>query len=72
MQEFTKDSLPPLAEFTLHRKKVLARMVKIDGPFSVQTKEGTLSRDDGWLALDSDGYPYPISSADYDMMYEEA
>jgi hypothetical protein len=56
--------------WTLHQKKVPTRMIRIDGPFEVETKEGRLKCLDGWLAVDSAGFPYPISASDYDDMYE--
>jgi len=67
----TKDSLPSdPSTWPQHRKKVLARMIRIDGEFTVQTKEGPLTCPDGWLAVDSAGWPYPVSRDDYAQMYE--
>lgn len=68
-QFFTKDILPS-GEWKNYRKRVLMRAIRIDGPFSVKTKEGTLSCQDGYLALDSAGWPYTISASDLEQMYE--
>lgn len=70
MQMFTRDSLPDQSQFTLHRKLALARMVRIAGPFLCKTREGELTCEDGYLALDSGGWPYPIAKVEYDAMYE--
>ena len=37
-------------------------MVRIDGPFTVETAEGPLRCEDGWVALDTNGDPYPIAA----------
>lgn len=34
--------------------------VRINGPFATISKHGVLSCQDGYLALDAEGYPYPI------------
>jgi len=41
------------------------------GPFEVETREGTLTCEDGWLAIDSDGYPYPIAADEFNKIYEK-
>ena len=71
---FTKDNLPSdPATWPKYRKKVLAAMYgPIDGPFTVETKEGTLTRDGGYIAVDQAGWPYPISLSDHADMYEPA
>lgn len=70
MSIITKDALPG-GDWELYRKKVPVRMIRMEGPFTVATKEGTLSCQDGWLALDSSGYPYPVADADHRDMYEK-
>ncbi len=52
------------------RKKVLTQAVRIEGPFMVETSEGVLRCEDGWLALDQRGYPYPIAANEFDLIYE--
>lgn len=59
-------------EFHLYRKRVPVKAQRIDGSFTVQTREGTLTCDDGWLAIDSQGWPYPIAADEFDAIYEPA
>lgn len=54
------------------RKKVLTAATKVDGPFSVETSEGTLTCKDGYLAVDARGYPYPIATDEFELIYEPA
>lgn len=70
---FTKDNLPDdeTADWGTFRKTHLTKMVRIEGPFEVETKEGKLSCPDGYLAIDAEGWPYPISAADHAQMYEQ-
>ena len=55
----------------LYRKVALTRMLRIDGPFTVLTFEGPLTCDDGYLAMDARGYPYPIAADEHAKIYEE-
>lgn len=63
MIKITKDSLPTSGwqEFI---KTEPTLMIRIDGPFEVETRNGELRCQDGYLALDAGGWPYPI---DYDV-----
>jgi len=67
----TRDDLGDL-EFETFRKIALTRAVRIVGPFEVQTREGTLSCPDGWLAVDAHGWPYPIAADEFRRIYEPA
>lgn len=69
---FTKGAIPDVLTFSLYRKKRLTQATRVSGPFEVETTEGTLRCEDGWLALDSKGNPYPISSDEFDAIYEIA
>ena len=60
------------AEFRLHRKKVLTLAARIEGPFEVETSEGTLTCQDGYLCFDSRGYPYPVAADEFANIYEPA
>jgi len=73
MMIYTKDNVPPRdwEGWRRFRKTRATRMFQVKGPFMVETREGTLERRDGWLAVDPDGYPYPIDPAIHDVMYEE-
>lgn len=66
------DHLPPDFLFELYRKKALTPAVRITRPFAVQTGEGLVRCEDGWLAMDSRGYPYPIAADEFDAIYEPA
>lgn len=54
------------------RKTATIRARYIPVPFTVQTREGALDMPyGGWLALDGDGYPYPIETTVFDRTYEQ-
>lgn len=65
------DRLPSDA-FLPFRKTSLTRMARIAGPFQVQTSEGLLSCQDGFLAVDARGYPYPIATDEQKQIYASA
>jgi hypothetical protein len=73
MQTYNQDSLTELRveEWPEFRKKVTTRMLRIKGPFTVETSEGPLICQDGWLAVDARGYPYPIADDEKELIYEE-
>ncbi len=54
-----------------YRKTAITRAMRIDGPFMVQTSEGSLTCEDGYLAVDARGYPYPIAADEFTLIYEE-
>ena len=54
------------------RKVALTRARRIEGPFQTVTREGTLTCEDGYLAVDPDGYPYPIERSVFEDIYEPA
>ena len=68
---FTKDDVADYEACPKYRKRVLTHAVKVDGPFEVQTSEGALRCDDGYLAVDARGYPYPIATDEFALIYEE-
>jgi hypothetical protein len=71
MKRFSTAELPSdPANWQSFRKKVLTKATKIDGPFVVETSEGPLSCEDGWLAVDARGYPYPIATEEFSLIYE--
>lgn len=69
MKEFSKTSLPQRGWLT-YRKRFLTKAIKINGPFVTHTCEGSLSCPNGYLAIDSAGYPYPIAEEEFDRIYE--
>lgn len=70
-----REDIPPLDEleqegFRRFRKTRLTWAKRMEEPFEVETREGVLSCHDGWLAVDSGGYPYPIASDEFAEIYE--
>jgi hypothetical protein len=68
-QVFNTGNLPE-GGWSTYRKTALTRAVRIDGPFVVETAEGSLRCADGYLALDARGYPYPIATDEFHLIYE--
>lgn len=69
-QQFSRDVLPSRPRsWQLFQKKNSTRMVRIEGPFVVDTQEGPVFCPDGWLALDAAGYPYPVSVREHQLSY---
>jgi hypothetical protein len=72
MLVFSTDHLPgDDAGWRTYRKKVFTQMIKVDGPFRVMTSEGLLTCQDGFLAIDARGYPYPLATEEQKLIYEE-
>lgn len=71
MHCFSRDNLPVNAEWRNFRKTSVTHMTRIDGPFLVETTEGPLRCEDGWLAVDARGYPYPLAADEQALIYEE-
>jgi hypothetical protein len=53
----------------LASKRALTRVARIAGPFTVETREGVMECEDGWLAVDSNGDPYPIAADVFEATY---
>lgn len=58
---YTRDCLPDDGWEEFSRSNT-TKMVRIDGPFTITTKGEEVRCEDGWLALDSDGDPYPVDA----------
>lgn len=73
MNTFSRENLPsePMS-WPRYRKTSLTRAIKIDGSFTVETSEGPLHCEDGYLAMDARGYPYPIATDEFTQIYESA
>lgn len=68
---YSRDLLPSrISSWDEYKKKVTTRMTRIKGPFVVETDEGPLRCEDGWLAMDARGYPYPIADSEQQLIYE--
>ena len=70
MESFKKGNLATLNRPYYH-KKHLTQATRIEGPFEVETTEGELVCQDGYLAVDSRGYPYPIDKEEFEAIYEK-
>lgn len=64
----TKNTLPN-GEWRNYSKKTATRMLRMNGPFEVQTREGVVVCEDGFLAIDAEGYPYPVSLKVHEQTY---
>jgi hypothetical protein len=71
MKTFSREQLPQ-RPWNIYKKKTLTQAQRIDGEFTVLTREGQLRCPDGYLALDSDGWPYPIHKEEFEGIYELA
>ena len=71
-QSFSRDRLPKSDDFRTYRKTYRPQAIRISGPFECLTGEGNVAAcTDGWLAIDSQGFPYPIGAAEFAATYEE-
>lgn len=70
MERFRREDVRDCESWPEWRKVKTTRARRIDGPFEVETREGKLSCQDGWLAVDSGGFPYPIDNEEFETIYE--
>lgn len=72
MQTFSKKDKTTLRKqmYGLYAKRRVTPAVRIEGAFAVETREGILSCNDGYLALDTEGYPYPIAEKEFKKIYQ--
>ena len=70
----TKENLgelaPPLDDWPEFQKTVPTKALRVDGSFAVRTREGVLSCDDGYLLIDSHGFPQAIGADEFQAVYE--
>jgi len=71
MMTFTKENLHLMEGFKNYRKRINTRAVRMPRPFRTETQHGTVTCADGYLAIDDDGYPYPIEKKVFESSYEE-
>ena len=70
---YTKRSLEGAVQpaTSLYRKKTLTAAVRHEGPFECVTSEGSVARcEDGYLAVDQAGHPYPVNKEEFERTYE--
>ena len=70
MKTYRKGELVTI-DWPCYRKKRLTQAIRISEPFEVETTEGTLICQDGYLAIDSRGFPYPIDKEEFETIYEK-
>jgi len=70
-QRFDRDHIPAEG-FQTYRKASLTKAHRVDGPFVVETSEGPLTCQDGFLCIDARGYPYPVAADEFKLIYEPA
>lgn len=67
---YTVDNVGELQGLETFRKTYSTPAVRMEGTFHCLTSEGNVaSCTDGWLAIDSRGYPYPINDAEFKLTY---
>jgi hypothetical protein len=71
MKEFDRQKLDKMEGFKTYRKRSYTKAIRIRGPFRVHTTEGTMTCPDGYLAIDSEGNPYPIDRKVFETSYVE-
>ena len=68
---YTVGNVGSLEGLETYRKTYVTPAVRMEGTFHCLTSEGNVaSCTDGWLAVDSKGFPYPINAAEFDLTYE--
>lgn len=70
---YSYDNLP-LGKRLLYRKISPTPMIRVNGPFIVQTQEGPITVGDDWegyIAIDRAKYPYPVELEEARKTYEQ-
>jgi hypothetical protein len=70
LEIISRENHPNIDAFQTFRKKALTKALRMPGPFEVQTSEGPLRCEDGWLCMDARGYPYPVAADEFELIYE--
>jgi hypothetical protein len=68
--KYSRENLPNGTWF-FYKKTNPIKVTRIIGSFSVVTREGVLTCEDGYLAIDSDGFPYPIACDEFENIHEK-
>lgn len=59
-----------VADWPKWRKTSITSAIRVEGRFVVLTSGGPLECKDGYLAVDARGYPYPIATDEFELIYE--
>lgn len=66
---YSRGKLPD-GEYDTFRKVRPTAAVRMRGRFECLTSEGNVAAcDDGWLAVDSEGHPYPVNAHEFEATY---
>ena len=69
---YSRDNLPSdPSTWPSYRKKRLTPLLRITGPFEVDTPHGVVRCDDGYLAQDARGELYCVAAEEKELIYEE-
>lgn len=70
---FTRDTIPDAtANWGEFVKQGTTKLLRMNGSFAVETQEGAMTCEDGFLAVDPEGYPYPIKASVVEASYTAA
>jgi hypothetical protein len=74
---FTRENLNEQSQnqspgFLPFRKKQVTWMMRVPTAFKVVTQHGVVECDGGWVAVDEEGWPYPIAVSVQAKAYEAA
>ncbi len=72
MQRFSRENPIDASTFSAWKKRHVTLAKRIEGPFEVVTREGAVTCPDGYLAIDSAGWPYPIAADEFERIYDAA
>lgn len=67
---FTKENIDHYDVWLRYRKIVTTRAMRVSEPFDAETREGKIGCPDGYVAIDSGGYPYPIARDEFERIYK--
>jgi hypothetical protein len=70
VRTFNEGNFQPDLEFLKYRNHAVTKAARIDGPFRVETPGGPLVCQDGYLAIDARGHPYPIAADEFSLIYK--
>jgi len=73
MKTFSKSNIQEklsIEGWGFYQKARLTQARRVQGPFRVVTREGQIECQDGYLAIDSGGYPYPIAKDEFERIYK--
>ena len=68
-KHYTRNNLPIDPDWALYRKNMPLRALRSSTPFAVETQEGKVWCEDGYLAIDDDGYPFAIDKEAFEIAY---